>query len=100
MAGPIRPSLEMTSYQLRATYDHPAIGFAVSPTGNWPLTPSIRSLGQAGTVNMDLFTATAAYLTLATSSATVGTGLRLQQAGSGADLPSSAQPYMVIVRTK
>jgi len=100
LGGPVRPSLEMTSYQVRDIYDDPNIGIVVSPTGDWPLTPATRFLNQAGSVDMDLFTGTSSFVNLRAVSASGGTGLRLMEAGSGADLSAAIAPYMVIVRTK
>ncbi len=100
LGAPVRTSLEMTSYQVRDIYDDPQIGIVVSPTGDWPLTPSTRFLNQAGSVDMDLFTGTSSFVNLRAVSASGGTGLRLMEAGSGADLSAAIAPYMVIVRTK
>jgi len=90
----------MTSYKVRDIYDDPSIGGVVSPTGNWPLRPATQLLTQSGSVGMDLFTATSSYVTLRALSASGGGGLRLMEAGSGADLSAAIVPYMVIVRTK
>jgi hypothetical protein len=49
---------------------------------------------------MDLFTGTSSFVNLRAVSASGGTGLRLMEAGSGADLSAAIAPYMVIVRTK
>lgn len=100
LGGPVRTSLEMTSYQVRDIYDNPNIGSVVSPTGDWPLTPAIRFLTQSASVDMDLFTGTSSFVNLRAVSASGGTGLRLMEAGSGADLSAAIAPYMVIVRTK
>jgi len=100
LGGSVRASLEMTSYQVRDIYDDPSIGGIASPTGSWPLNPIIRFLSQPGSVDMDLFTATSSYVTLRAPAATGGTGLRLMEAGSGADLSAAIMPHMVIVRTK
>ena len=100
LGGPVRTSLQMTSYQMRDIYDDAIIGGVVSPTGNWPLRPVTQLLSQAGSVGMDLFTGTSSYVTLRALSASGGGGLRLMEAGSGADLSAAIVPYMVIVRTK
>jgi hypothetical protein len=62
--------------------------------------PSTRFLNQTGSVDMDLFTGTSSFVNLRAVSASGGTGLRLMEAGSGADLSAAIAPYMVIVRTK
>jgi len=102
LGGAVRTSLELTSYQLRDLYEDATIGGQVlnPPSGGWPLMPVTRFLGQAGTVDMDLFTATSSYITLKASAATGGTGLRLMEASSGADVNPTIMPYVVIVRTK
>jgi hypothetical protein len=100
LGGSVRPSLELTSYQLRAVFDAPNIGPVISPTGDWPLMPTNRTLNQSGVVDMDLFTGTTGYVTLRATAASGGTGLRLMEAGSGGDLSSSIMPYVVITRTK
>ncbi|MBT8462229.1 MAG: hypothetical protein KJO44_06860, partial [Gemmatimonadetes bacterium] len=89
-----------TSYQMRDIYDDPSIGGIASPTTRWPLMPTLRFLNQPGTVRMDLFTGTSSYVTLRANAASGGTGLRLMEALSGADLGAAIMPYMVIVRTK
>jgi len=98
LGGAARTSLEMTSYQLRNLYED----FIAPPvlTGSWPLVPATRFLTQPGSVDMDLFTGTSSFVTLRAVSASGGTGLRLMEAGSGADLSAAIAPYMVIVRTK
>jgi hypothetical protein len=95
LGGAARSSLELPSYELRAMYE-------ASSTfgGQYPLMPVIRSLNQFDTVDMDLFTGTSSYVTLRAASASGGTGLRLMEAGSGADLDAAIMPHMVIVRTK
>jgi len=100
LGGAVRTSLEMTSYQVRDIFDNPNIGTVVSPTGSWPLMPANQSLSQSGTLDMDLFTGTSSYVTLRAIAASGGTGLRLMEAGSGADLSAAIMPYLVITRTK
>jgi len=100
LGGPVRASLETTSYQMRDIYDDPSIGGIASPTGSWPLMPLVRMLNQSSSVDMELFTATSSYVTLRANAASGGTGLRLMEAGSGADLGAAIMPYMMIVRTK
>jgi hypothetical protein len=100
LGGPVRASLETTSYQMRDIYDDPSIGGIASPTGSWPLMPLVRMLNQSSSVDMELFTATSSYVTLRANAASGGTGLRLMEAGSGADLSAAIMPYMMIVRTK
>lgn len=100
LGGPVRTSLQMTSYQVRDIYDNQAIGDIASPTGSWPLMPTLRFLNQPGSVPMDLFTATTSYVTLRANAASGSTGIRLMEAGTGDDLSGAIMPYMVIVRTK
>jgi hypothetical protein len=100
LGGAVRTSLEMTSYQVRDIYDDPGIGSIASPTGSWPLSPVLRFLNQPANVDMDLFTGTSMYVTFRANAASGGTGLRLMEPVSGADLSAAIMPYMVIVRTK
>ena len=95
LGGVPRSGLTLPSYQLRAMYD-------ASSTFNfqYPLTPVIRFLNQPANVDMDLFTGTTMYVTLRANAASGGTGLRLMEAVTGADLSAAIMPYMEIVRTK
>ncbi len=100
LVGPVRSTLELSSYQLRTLYEHPSFQFVISPTGGWPLTPLSWVLSGSSTASWDLFTGTAEYVTVTATEATSGSGLRLQT-GSGADLSTTAVvPHLVIVRTK
>jgi hypothetical protein len=100
LGGPVRASLQTTSYRMRDIYDNPSIGGIASPTGSWPLMPVSRVLNVSSSLNMDLFTATSSYVTLRANAATGGTGLRLMETGTGADVNAAIMPYMTIVRTK
>ncbi|MEK6255443.1 MAG: hypothetical protein N2B05_12165, partial [Gemmatimonadales bacterium] len=95
LGGAVRSSLTLPSYQLRAMYE-------ASSTfgGQYPLTPLPRMLNVSSSLNMDLFTATSSYVTLRANAATGGTGLRLLETGTGADVNAAIMPYMAIVRTK
>jgi hypothetical protein len=95
LGGPPRPTLTLTSYQLRAMYE-------ASSTfgGQYPLMPADRLLNLSSTIDMDLFTGTTSYVTLRATAASGGTGLRLMEAGSGGDLAGAITPYVVITRTK
>jgi hypothetical protein len=100
LGGPVRTSLQTTSYRMRDIYNNPNIGSVASPTGSWPLMPVSRVLNVSSSVGMDLFTATSSYVTLRANTATGGTGLRLLETGTGADVNAAIMPYMAIVRTK
>ena len=100
LGGAVRTSLQLTSYQMRDIYNDPSIGGIASPTGDWPLTPLPRILNVSSSLGMDLFTATSSYVTLRANAATGGTGLRLMETGTGADVNAAITPYMAIVRTK
>jgi hypothetical protein len=100
LGGPVRASLQTTSYRMRDIYNNPSIGGVASPTGSWPLMPISRVLNVSSSVGMDLFTATSSYVTLRANAATGGTGLRLMETGTGADVNAALMPYMAIVRTK
>jgi hypothetical protein len=109
LGGPPRAELLLSSYQLRTFYEHPSIVAFIDGTlsllglpqpGGYPLRPMAGSLAGSSTVDARLFTATAQYVTLTAPAGSGGTGLRLQATGSGADLPASLEPRMVIVRTK
>jgi hypothetical protein len=95
LGGPPRPTLALTSYQLRAMYE-------ASSTfgGQYPLMPADRFLNLSTTIDMDLFTGTTSYVTLRATAASGGTGLRLMEAGSGGDLAGAITPYVVITRTR
>ncbi|MCL7961113.1 MAG: hypothetical protein M8861_13050, partial [marine benthic group bacterium] len=100
LGGPVRASLQTTSYRMRDIYNNPSIGGVASPTGSWPLMPISRVLNVSSSLGMDLFTATSSYVTLRANAATGGTGLRLMETGTGADVSAAIMPYMAIVRTK
>ena len=101
LGGPIRAALATTSYRMRDIYNNPSIGGIASPTGELaahaddPCPQRIQL-----PLDMDLFTATSSYVTLRANAATGGTGLRLMETGTGADVNAAIMPYMVIVRTK
>jgi hypothetical protein len=97
LGGPVRTSLAMTSYKVRDVYENIN---APPYLGSWPLMPAVRQLSMAGMVEMDLFTGTSSFVTLRNDAASGGTGLRLMEAGTGADVNAAIMPYMVIVRTK
>jgi hypothetical protein len=107
--GEPRPELLLSSYQLRTFYEDARIVAFIDGTlaslglpqpGGYPLRPVPRSMAASSTADANLFTATAQYVTLTAVAGSGGTGLRLQVTGSGADLPGSLEPRMVIVRTK
>ena len=100
LGGSVRASLQTTSYRMRDVYNNPSIGGVASPTGSWPLMPISRVLNVSSSLGMDLFTATSSYVTLRANAATGGTGLRLMETGTGADVNAAIMPYMAIVRTK
>ena len=100
LGGAVRASLQLTSYQMRDIYNDPSIGGIASPTGDWPLMPITRILNISTSLGMDLFTATSSYVTLRANAVTGGTGLRLMETGTGADVNAAIMPYMAIVRTK
>jgi len=95
LGGAVRSSLTLPSYQLRAMYEASA-----TFDGQYPLMPMTRILNISTSLGMDLFTATSSYVTLRANAATGGTGLRLMETGTGADVNAAIMPYMAIVRTK
>jgi hypothetical protein len=97
LGGPVRTSLEMTSWKVRDVYENIN---APPYLGSWPLAPWVRQLSMTSMIEMDLFTGTSSYVTLRNDAASGGTGLRLMEAGTGADVDPDIMPYMVIVRTK
>jgi hypothetical protein len=98
LGGTLPARLGLTSYQFRDIYDNLSAPPVLN--GTFPLMPVRRFLTQPGEVRMDLFTATSSYVTLIAPAASGGTGLRLMEAGSGADLNPAIMPYIAIVRTK
>ncbi|MFQ5746040.1 MAG: Ig-like domain-containing protein [Gemmatimonadota bacterium] len=103
LGGVPRTSLQLTSYKLLDLYANISLDAASNPGTlqfGYPLAPLARDLAATGSVTPLLYPGTAEMLTLSASGAgSGGTGLRFE-AASGADLPMSALPRLVIVRTK
>jgi hypothetical protein len=87
------PVLELSSYQMRAIYDDPHLG------GRFPLLQVPLSLASSSNLDAELFTATGLYVTLSTGSSVGQTQLSLVDSATGAELDSSVEPRLVIVRT-
>ncbi len=92
------PDLELSSYQLRAIYEH-SLWQAVDPPGGYRLVPLVRALAGSSNLDAELFTATGLYVTLSTGSSVGRTQLSLVDKATGAALDSSVEPRLVIVRT-
>ncbi|MEE9207820.1 MAG: Ig-like domain-containing protein [Gemmatimonadota bacterium] len=96
------PELTLTSWDMLDLYD--SFSLTVPPGGGmlgfgYGLVPATSPLSAGGNWAGSLFTGTAQYARLTGGSASGGTGIRFES-NTGADLASTANPRMVIVRTQ
>lgn len=95
-----RPDLTLTSYRLRQMYAELGSRSTSFPDDGVPLPYAQRRLDGDGGLTFDLYSYTASYLRFEAPAGSAGTGIRFGRPSTAADLPTSADVRVRIVRIR
>jgi hypothetical protein len=95
-----RPDLALASYRLRQMYAELGSRSTSFPDDGVPLPYAQRRLDGDGGLTLDLYSYTAAYVRFEAPAGSAGTGVRFGRPSTAADLPTSADVRVRIVRIR